>query len=465
MDEFIPYDAVKYRSLDADSFEERRNQIIDLLTADELPEGVDEENLYAERDLIIAEATRRNSATELRNAKLAALTSGAGNLIATSAPATEAKAEEPQKRSRIHTIRDVTPYAYTDSYEYRSALAKHILRHAPMPSDMIAKARQERNAAVNINGDYNAVADFSNTFSTNVAIPNSLNEEIIREEREYGNIGNKVNEVHVQGGLTYTEADLQITYSWIGDTEVSDYQEQPDGTTFSFVWHQLEARFARTMLADALLRDNFKALLAPALAEGFMNAKENAILRGNGTTQPLGILVDPRLKGQGTSGQDGYIEGHAQIIEVTKEQMDDWKFWRTVLYGGFNRLYRGRGEWIFGDSTWGMHIDLLRDDENRPLYKSDPLNDDEPLRLRNRPVNLVEDTLLPSFDDAQVGDIFGIFGDLKKYTINTQPGMPMSVVSWDDHENNARKTKVLTALDGRVVNPYGWALLKKKASA
>ena len=462
MDEFIPYDATQYRALDADAFEARRNQIIELLTADELPDGVDEDALYAERDMILNEANRRNAATELRNAKLAAVETGVARVIATNEAEDKA---EPQKRSKIHTVRDVTSWAYTDSAEYRRALAQHILRHAPMPAEMIAKARQERNQNVSIHGDYNAVADFANTFSTNVAIPNSLNEEIIREEREYGNIGNKVNEVHVQGGLTYTEADLQITYSWIGDTEVSDYQEQPDGTTFSFVWHQLEARFARTMLADALMRDNFKALLAPALAEGFMNAKEAAILRGNGSTQPLGILVDPRLKGQGTAGQSGYIQGHATIIEVTADDVDDWRFWRTVLYGGFNRLYRGRGEWVFGDSTWGMHIDLLRDDNNQPLYKSDPLNDDEPLRLRNRPVNLVEDTLLPSFDDAQDGDIFGFFGDLKKYTINTQPGMPMSVVSWDDHENNAKKTKVLTALDGRVVNPYGWALLKKKVGA
>jgi len=462
--EFTPYDAVAYRALDRDAFEARRQSIIDLLTADELPEGVTEEDLYAERDLIMAEAERRNSATQLRNASLAAVANGAGNVVASS-DAAAAPAPAPKPR---HEIRDVTRHAYTDSIEYRRALAQHILRHAPMPGEMIAKARQERAAhAISISGDYTEVADFSNTFSTNVAIPNSLNEAVIREEREYGNIIHKVNEVHVQGGITYTEADLTIDYSWIGDNQVTDYQQDRDGTTFSFTWHQLEARFARTMLADALMRDNFKELLAPALAEGAVKAKEAAILRGNGNTQPLGILNDQRLIGFGTEGTQGYIAPRAAIIEVTKEQVDSWEFWHSLLYNSavFNRLYRQKGEWVLGDSTWGLHVDLLHDDNNHPIYKTDPLNDEQPLKLRNRPVNLVEDALLPSFDDAADGEVFGIFGNLKNYTINTQPGMPMSVISWDDHETNTKKTKVLTALDGRVVNPYGWALLKKKASA
>jgi hypothetical protein len=49
--------------------------------------------------------------------------------------------------------------------------------------------------------------------------------------------------------------------------------------------------------------------------------------------------------------------------------------------------------------------------------------------------------------------------------MNIQPGMQLSTVSWDDHETNTHKTKVLTAMDGRVSNPFGWVILKKGPSA
>lgn len=452
---FIPYSADQYRELDDIAFEARRKEIVNLLSADKLPENVTDEMLYAERDLIVADNDRREAAAELRN-QTTTLVAQIAPIIATDKPKTERKTD----------IREVTRHAFTDSIEYRRALAAMIANHTPIPDDMMEKARQERaTQSIIVNGDYNAAGDFSNTYNSFVAIPNSLQGEIIREMKEtYGVLWQRTRQMSVQGGITFTAADLELTATWINDTEVSPYQEQTDGTTFSFAWHQLEARFARTMLADALLRDDFKSLVAPELARAMAAKLDAAILNGNGTTQPLGILVDPRLVGAGTEGQSGYIAPTAAIMEVTEADMEDWKFWHKLLYNTatFNRLYRNQGEWLFGDSTWGLHLDLLEDSNGRPLYKDDPYNDEQPLKLRNRPVTLVDDSILPSFDAAADGEVFGIFGNLNNYVINTQPGMAMSTVRWDDHETNTKKTKVLTALDGRVVNPYGFALLKKK---
>jgi hypothetical protein len=87
------------------------------------------------------------------------------------------------------------------------------------------------------------------------------------------------------------------------------------------------------------------------------------------------------------------------------------------------------------------------------------------MTLRGNAVDTVPNTLIPDFDSAEVGDVFAIYGNLRNYTLNTQPGMPLSTTSWDDHDTNTKKTKVLMACDGRVTNPFGWLLLKKKASA
>ena len=461
--EFTSLSAAEYRALDDAALEERKQSIIDLLNADELPEDVTFDALMAEQRSITTEYTRRNAEVELRNAKVSAITAGAGSTVAVSEP-TPAAAPVAQKRHSIVPMNE--PEHYTDTKEYRRALADHILRRRPMPYDMQLRANADITDA--INGEFSATGDFVNTITNTIAFPHSFIGGLIQPLDEYGNIYSKVQKLSLPGAIIYRENQLEFTASWLEDDEhVSPYNEESDPTAFSFSWHQLEVRFSRTMLAQALLTDDLKAMVPPALVKSMVKAIEAAILRGNGTTQPLGLTVDPRIVGQGTEGQSGYIAPRAAIIDVTAEDVDDWKFWHSLLYNTavFNRLYRDGGEWTFGDSTWGMHTDLLHDDNNRPLGKADVLNDEAVYKLRGRNVNLVEDALLPSFDAANDGDVIGIFGNWNNYVINTQPGMPLSTVQWSDYETNTEKTRVLTALDGRPVYPYGWAILKKKVGA
>jgi HK97 family phage major capsid protein len=460
---FEIFNAAQYRALEDAEFEARRSLVIEVMSADELPEGVTDEQMLAERDLILSEVERRNKLAELRNAKLAAVKSEASKVIASSEPVAEKRESE---------VKMVNEGNFTDTVEYRTALAKHILRQEPMPADYIARARHEQlragTTAVAIPGDYtNMVDTLTNTMTSLVAVPTTVSQQIIRELREHGVLYNRVNTTQFPGGVAIPISDLTVEYTWLGsDKVVSQYQEDTDPTTIAFTWHQLEARFSRTFLAEALMADNFKSQLAEAFAEGYGNAMDEAVVRGDGSTQPLGILNDPRLIGTDGLGLDGTGGGKALIIEASQADIEDWTFWAQLLYNPkFNRLYRQRGEWIMGDATWGLYIDTLKDDNNRPIAKFNPLNEDLPMTLRGNAVDTVPNTLIPDFDSAEVGDVFAIFGNLKNYTLNFQPGMPLSTVSWDDHENNAHKTKVLTAVDGRVVDPYGWILLKKKAGA
>ena len=81
------------------------------------------------------------------------------------------------------------------------------------------------------------------------------------------------------------------------------------------------------------------------------------------------------------------------------------------------------------------------------------------------PVEKVNDAILPDFDTASPGDVVAIYGNMKDYLVNTQPGMPLTTKRWVDEDTNTEKIKSLVALDGKVLNPYGFILIKKKASA
>ncbi len=480
---FEQFTAAQYRALDHDAFVARKQEVQDLLNAEELPEGVKDEMLFAEADLIEADAQRRSRANKLFNSKVEAVVNGAGNVIAS----TEERGSDTEKEVRampkpeFQARNREASQNFTDTIEYREALAKHILRQAPMPADMMAKAIQERaNTPVTLNEGYTNMTDptFSNTLSSLVVVPSTLSEEVQREVRETSVLFPKVNETNYQGQLAVSEYDLQVTGAWIGDKEVSPYQTDYDPEVFTWAWYQFEARFARSFLAQALMSPTYTSQLAPALAECYANAMDKVVYEGTGVGQPKGIITDLRLVGSDGLGLDSTLtdfytqrtgtgKGRALIIEVNEDQVDDWKFWSTLLYNTkFNRYYRGKGELVIADGTWGNHVNVLHDDNNRPITLMNPLKEEEQHTLRGvGPVDTLPNGIMKSFDDAAVGDVIGFYGNLKNYTMNIQPGMPLTTTSWEDHDLNLHKTKILTAMDGRVSNPFGWVILKKGPSA
>lgn len=471
---FVTYTAAQYRALDHDAFVARKQEVMDLLNADTLPEGVTDEMLSEEVDLIKRDAQRRSMANELFNTQVEAVRSGAGNVVATSG------AEAPKSAHEFRARNRETSQHYTDTAEYREAWANHVMRQAPMPSNMVYQALQERaNTPVSINAEFTNMTDptFVNTTGALVAAPFTLSQEVQKEMREFAVLYPKVNHTNFQGMYAVSELDLAITGAWIGDKETSPYQDDYDPDVFTWGWHQFEARHARSLLAQAVMDARYDQL-AEALGECFGNAADEAVLKGNGTTQPRGIINDLRLVGSDGLGNastlpnwykqtTGTGKGRATIVEVDARMVDDWRFWKSLLYNSrFNRLYRGRGELIIADGTWGNHINLLQDDNKQPIGIYDPLSEDHgPSIIGVGPVDPMPNSVLPDFDSAEVGDIIGVYGNPRNYTVNEQPGLQLSTVSWTDHETNTYKTKMLVAMDGRVHNPFGWVILKKKASA
>ena len=117
-------------------------------------------------------------------------------------------------------------------------------------------------------------------------------------------------------------------------------------------------------------------------------------------------------------------------------------------------------------STWDTYIATMADNNNAPVSVGyNPVTGDEIKRIIGRGVSCVESDILPDFDAASAGDVVAIFGNWNDYAVNVQPGMPLTTKRWIDDDNNLEKTKCLVALDGKVLDPYGFVLLKKKASA
>ena len=105
----------------------------------------------------------------------------------------------------------------------------------------------------------------------------------------------------------------------------------------------------------------------------------------------------------------------------------------------------------------------MEDKNGQPVGRTNyGVNGEETYRFLGKDVETVEEELLPYYEDANVGDVFAIFGDLKDYVVNSN--LEMQVVKWIDHDTNEVKNKVIMIVDGKVADANGFILIKKGKS-
>ena len=204
---------------------------------------------------------------------------------------------------------------------------------------------------------------------------------------------------------------------------------------------------SQSLLAEATTYADFQALFVPAVSKAMVKALEQAIVHGDGVGQFLGIAKDPRIE---------------NVVTMTKAEMKDWKPWHSKVDAAIEPEY-DNGEWWIAKKTWNKYVDTMANTEGSQVgYTYDPVSGKRTPTLMGKTVHLVSTAILPDADAAttKTGDVVAIYGDLYDYAVNTQPGMPMTTVSWVDHETNQKKTKALMASDGKVLDPYGFLLVK-----
>ena len=430
---FEMFNEAQYRALDTDGLNARRDAIAAELENAE--SAVSLADLQAESKRCQEEFTRRNAAAQIRSANIAAIAGGAGRVIERSANLTPNGAAQA-------SVAQVDPF---DTTEYCNAFMNYVQRGVAMPMEL----RDGTDAGTVTTGT---------TVSTGVPpqVPTTMGKEIISKMEEYGKIWPLVRKLSVQGGLWFRVLDLKPSATWLqknSGTELttSQYQKVTNDMTISFSFYMLECRMAQSLLAQAVTFADFQALFVPAVAEAMVRALEAAIIAGSGQGEFLGITEDARI---------------TNIQGLTENEMKDWKSWHKYIKKNIPLSYR-KGYFIMAQTTIDEYIETLADDNNAPVALNyNPVTGEAEYRLVGMPVIPVPDDILKGFSEATAGttttgEVFAIYGDMNDYVVNTQPGMPMTTKRWIDDETNTEKIKALMAADGKVLDPYGFMLIKK----
>ena len=323
------------------------------------------------------------------------------------------------------------------SMEYRSAFKAYVQNGTAIPADVLKRA-----------------GEAISTVETGAAIPLTIMNEVINIVRKrYGNLYNKVRKMNVKGGVEFPIGALQASFKWVTESTVSPRQKTDKLGKVSFQYYTAEIRIAQSFLASIVTLDAFEARIAEVIAIAYLQAMDEGIVNGSGDGQMLGILKDPRVTNN---------------VSLSAADMNNWTAWRKKFFAKLPLGYRA-GEFIFPLSTVETYLETMADSNNNPVFRQATgleVNDGDARnpngRFFGRDISLVEPDILPDFDAASTGDVIGIFWQPDEYAINENFGFTMR--RYFDEEANEWVDKALVVVDGKILNPTGYYLIKKAAS-
>lgn len=328
------------------------------------------------------------------------------------------------------------PYS---SMEYRMAFKDYVQRGTPISKDVLTRAGGDKGTTV--------------TADLGMIIPTTIMNEFIKEvSKVYGQVYSKVRKLNIQGGVKFPISKLKAKFTWITETTVSDKQKAGDIKDFiEFSYNIGEIRVAESLLAQVVSLSLFESEIVRIMVEAYVETMDKVIIAGTGTGQPLGITVDPRV---------------TNVVEFTAAEFADWKAWRKNLFAKIPLSKRGKGEFLFTAATVESNLLTMKDGNDRPIFKeATGLSVGESAAggsFYGREVTFVEPDVIADFDTAAAGDVVGVYWIPSDYGVNTQ--MQFGMKRYFDEDTNEWINKGLTIVDGKIIDPSGCYLIKKKGS-
>jgi len=323
--------------------------------------------------------------------------------------------------------------------EYAEAFMNFACRGTPVPN-VYAGAVKE---VLKLSGDVTSLTDVP------AVVPTTILREIIRELKVSGNLYAKTRKLNIQGGLEVPILTLIPKATWFREGSTPSQKIGSDENV-AFSYYGLECKIAQTLLVNVVTLEMFQELFVQLAVEAMIVAMETAMISGDGSGKFLGVAVDSRVPA-------------ANVITVSQEEISSWKAWKKNVFAKMRPRYR-RGEFVMAQGTFDTYIDGMVDTTGQPIGRVNyGIADGAPNRFGGKPVEIVEEDIIKSFDTAAVGDVVAVFVDWHNYAINSN--MQMRTVKWMNHDDNEVMNKAILFCDGKLLDPYGVLVIKKGASA
>lgn len=322
----------------------------------------------------------------------------------------------------------------TETPEYRSAFMAFMQKGEGIPDKLRSATRS---------GSITGVSDVA------VMVPSTLVQEIIRKAESYGEIYQKVRKLNIRGGVKFPVMTLMPEATWWNEGKTStDSKKVTVKDTIDFTYFGVECKISRNLLVEYTTYESFSSAYVELTVEAVIKAVEKAIVNGDGSIQPKGILKYKTAE---------------NTVEMSEPDMESYKIWKRKIFGKMTKSY-SKGCFIFAEQTRNAYIDCITDPSGRLVSERVTGVNGQTLRkFDGYDVTTVESTLIPSYTQAAGGDIIGLFVDLSKYALNSN--LNLYTDNWEDKDTGEIKTKTMMICDGKMLDTNGLIFIAKKSSS
>lgn len=305
--------------------------------------------------------------------------------------------------------------------EYRKAFMNYVLRGTEIPAELRVDA---------------------NTLTTDIgsAIPTILSNRIIEKMESVGMILPLVTRTNYAAGVNIPTSTVRPVASWVAEGAGSDRQKKTTGV-ISFARFKLRCEISVSMEVSAMALSAFEEAFVRQVSEAMVKAIEQAILTGNGTTQPKGILQETPPTGQELT-PDALT--YAVLVEAE---------------AAIPQAYEAGAVWCMSKKTFMQFVGMT-DQDGQPIARINYGINGKPERvLLGRPVVLSGD-YLPNFSAGlSSGTVYAFIFNFKDYVLNTV--YDMGVQRKQDWETEDMLTKAVMSVDGKTIDANSLVTLKK----
>lgn len=295
-------------------------------------------------------------------------------------------------------------------------------------------------------------ADQSTTTGDAAAIiPSTILQEVIKKVESYGQVFAMVRKTAIKGGVKVPILALKPVAHWIGENTTSDKQNTDLKASVSFTYYGLECKIATSIIADAVTIDQFESILIDLIGEAMTKALDIAIVKGTGEEDgmPLGITNDTRIPSK-------------QVVTLSSSDFGDWSAWKKKVTSKLPLGYKAGAVWLMNSGTFEGYIDGMTDANGQPIGRVNyGITDGPQESFGGKTVIEVEDDVISNYDDAAVGDVVAILGNLNNYCVNSN--MTMTMWRYLDHTTNEYVDKAILVADGKILDANGFVIVKKGA--
>lgn len=305
----------------------------------------------------------------------------------------------------------------TNSIEYRKAFMNFIVKKTPIPAELRADA---------------------NTTTTDVAtvIPTTIVNQIIEKMEQAGMILNEVSKTAIAGGVVVPTSAVKPVATWVSEGASSDRQKKTTGS-ISFSHFKLRCEISMTIEVNVMALGVFESRFVENVATAMLIAQEKAILNGNGTSQPKGILKETPAATVTLKAKLDFADLIAVESAVPVE-------------------YENTSKWCLTKANFLKLMGMV-DSNGQPIARVN-----YGLGGKVERTILGREAIIVPYA-TEIGENFGFVYNFKDYLYNTIYDLGISTK--DDWDTEDKLAKAVMSVDGKSIDNASLILVKQAAAA